>query len=694
MSYHKITIKEVLKEIDGGRLFLPAIQRKFVWKEEQTTKLFDSLMREYPIGTFLFWDIDTETDDIKGYTFYDFIRNFDVRNELNEKRENFVEKKFKVALDGQQRLTSLYIGIMGSWTIKEPRKRWNNPDAFIRTELFLNTSSNFSNGEEDDVQFEFLFLDPKNMPKNNNNYFKVSKVLNYNNTMALLMDVQKENKYSENEMELIGRLWDVICKNEIINYYLVKESNMDKVLDIFVRVNSGGTVLSKSDLIFSTLTANWLEARDLIDSLIKNINRSNKKFSFNNDFIMRTMLYVTDLPIQLKVDSFKANVPKIKDNFPKIEDAIKTMVLLIEESGFSNQNITSYNALIPIVYFIYKGGDYKGSKKELIKYFIVAQVKNLFGVASNSALTETRKALTSKANNYELNNKQFELKQFNDIVLTGDRNFIFDEEEIEKLFDELKGQYTFMILSLLYPEIKIDQVEFHQDHMHPVFEFNPDNLKEKGLSDNDIKDFQIMKDQLPNLQLLKGLENKSKSKTPLKEWLAQGNERDKYLPKDISTELKDFRTFYNERKKVMKTKLIDILEVSINEEKIDEIIEGNSDIKNELLNTTFYLERTSITNEKYEGKMIIKGPKKYVLLKGAKVNPKTKEYAQEQNKQLKEDYQDSIDNNNQTTKDISFESPSAAAVFVIGYNENGWEEWKSKEGKQLKDFIERGKHHE
>ena len=200
---------------------------------------------------------------------------------------------------------------------------------------------------------------------------------------------------------------------------------------------------------------------------------------------MRTMLYVTDLPIQLKVDSFKANVSKIKDNFPKIEDAIKTMVLLIEESGFSNQNITSYNALIPIVYFIYKGGDYKGSKKELIKYFIVAQVKNLFGVASNSALTETRKALTSKANNYELNNKQFELKQFNDIVLTGDRNFIFDEEEIEKLFDEPKGQYTFMILSLLYPEIKIDQVEFHQDHMHPVFEFNPDNLKEKGLSDND-----------------------------------------------------------------------------------------------------------------------------------------------------------------------------------------------------------------
>lgn len=64
MGYFDQTIKDVLQEIEDGRLFLPAIQRKFVWKEDQITKLFDSLMRGYPIGTFLFWDIDKEKDDI------------------------------------------------------------------------------------------------------------------------------------------------------------------------------------------------------------------------------------------------------------------------------------------------------------------------------------------------------------------------------------------------------------------------------------------------------------------------------------------------------------------------------------------------------------------------------------------------------------------------------------------------------
>jgi len=73
MSYFEQSIKDVLVEIEDGKLFLPAIQRKFVWSEEQITKLFDSLMRGYPIGTFLFWQIDKEKDNTNGYVFYDFI---------------------------------------------------------------------------------------------------------------------------------------------------------------------------------------------------------------------------------------------------------------------------------------------------------------------------------------------------------------------------------------------------------------------------------------------------------------------------------------------------------------------------------------------------------------------------------------------------------------------------------------------
>lgn len=292
-----------------------------------------------------------------------------------------------------------------------------------------------------------------------------------------------------------------------------------------------------------------------MDTLIKNINRTTRKFSFNNDFVMRTMLYVSDLPINLKVESFKGNVTNIRQNYNKIENSIKKMVDIIEQNGFSDENITSYNALIPIVYFIYKGGNTEKSEKELIKYFIIAQLKNLFGVASNSALTETRRALVVDTKTYELKNKLFEVKQFHNITLTGDRNFRFGDDELERLFDHSKGKYTFMILSLLYPEIKINEVEFHQDHMHPVFSFNEKNLLNIGFSKEDMNDLIHMKDQLANLQLLKGRENESKNKMPLEDWIEKGNDKDKFLPEGVSLKLFDFKNFYEQRKKLMKEQL-------------------------------------------------------------------------------------------------------------------------------------------
>lgn len=554
MGYYDQTIKEVLTEIEDGKLFLPAIQRKFVWNEDQITKLFDSLMRGYPIGTFLFWDIDKEKDDISDYVFYDFIRDYHERDaNQNPIRDTIIKNQFKVALDGQQRLTSLYISLIGSLANKEPRKYWSNDDAFPKRELYLNVSNNINFDDEEEM-FEFKFLNSNKIPNDNNRWFKVKDVLGYTNTTDLMF--QKVNDHWHgSEVKMVGKLWEVICQQKFISYFSIGDADMDQVLDIFVRVNSAGTVLSKTDLIFSTLTAQWPKGRESIDALIKNINRPTRKFSFNNDFVMRTMLYVTDLPINLKVESFKDNVSKIQRNYAYIEKSIKSMVDLIERNGFSDENISSYNALIPIVYFIYKNGNTANSEKELIKYFITAQLKNLFGVASNSALNETRKALVNDTKSYELKTKVFEVKQFHAITLTGDRNFKFGEEELDKLFDYTKGKYTFMILSLLYPEIKISEVEFHQDHMHPVFGFKEDKLSNLGLSREDIKDFIYMKYQLANLQLLQGRENESKNKTPLKEWIAKGNDRDKFLSEDTSLELEDFRQFYEERKLLMKEQL-------------------------------------------------------------------------------------------------------------------------------------------
>lgn len=554
MGYFDQTIRDVLTEIENGKLFLPAIQRKFVWNEDQITKLFDSLMRGYPIGTFLFWDIDKEKDEIEDYIFYDFIRDYHERDfNQNPIRDTIIKDQFKVALDGQQRLTSLYISLMGSLANKEPRKYWSNDDAFPKRELYLNVSNNISIDDEEDI-YELKFLNSNKMPKDNKKWFKVKDVLSFSNTTDLMFSKVKDN-WLDSEVKMVSKLWEAICHQKFISYFSIGNANMDQVLDIFVRVNSAGTVLSKTDLIFSTLTAKWPKGRELIDSLIKNINRPTRKFSFNNDFVMRTMLYVTDLPINLKVESFKDNVSKIQNNYKKIESSIKEMVNLIEKNGFSDENISSYNALIPIIYFIYKNGNVESSEKELIKYFIIAQLKSLFGVASNSALTETRRALVYDTKTYDLKNKLFQVQQFHNINLTGDRNFRFEEDELEKLFDYTKGRYTFMILSLLYPEIKISEVEFHQDHMHPAYGFNEKNLIKNGFSRESIRDLYYIKDQLANLQLLQGRENERKNKTPLEDWMSDGKARDKYITKDVSLKLSDFKEFYEQRKLQMKKQL-------------------------------------------------------------------------------------------------------------------------------------------
>ena len=122
-----ITIKEAIENIENNQYLLPAIQREFVWEHTKIEWLFDSIMRNYPISSFLFWQVEGETK--KGYRYYKFI---------NEYRENYKTHNneistdgisdFKAILDGQQRLTSIYIGLKGSYGYKQYRKKWEDTE--------------------------------------------------------------------------------------------------------------------------------------------------------------------------------------------------------------------------------------------------------------------------------------------------------------------------------------------------------------------------------------------------------------------------------------------------------------------------------------------------------------------------------------------------------------------------------------
>lgn len=570
MPYIQCTTREIIENIESRKIFLPLIQRKFVWEEEQMTKLLDSMMQGYPFGTFLFWKVKVNTINKEGLPIYDFIKDYDERDKTYNPRASVAHKNedeyIYLVLDGQQRLTSLYISLCGSLRKKIPKKRWDNPDAFPRKELYFNLRSKKEN-EEDDVYYEFAFLTKNAAAQDSEKlWYRVKDIFAYTgeseiNTELLIPKGWVSNKTITNN---IIRLYEVLKKDSDISYFEIGEDKkLDDVLDIFVRVNSGGTVLSKTDLLFSTIAADWKEARDEIDEFLSNINTIGDHYNFDSDFIMRTCLYILDMPILMTVKSFdKKNIAAIRDHWDEIKDSIKDTVTLLDELGFSSDNIISSNAVLPIIYYRFKQGKNAfvddSVRNDIRKYFIISQIKKVFGGHSNQTLDALRSYLKDSG--------RFNYAELKDIKLAYDNDLSCDIGDIEHWMSEYKkGPYTFLLLTLLYPDLKYEQLKFEQDHIHPDAGFGKNKLKKvilangKHLTPEQIDDWRSKKDTLPNLHLLSPKENDKRQDTPLKDWLNAGK-RVGFLPEEVDFDLASFEQFYEKRKAL----LVNLLNEKIN----------------------------------------------------------------------------------------------------------------------------------
>lgn len=546
-------------------MFLPEIQRKFVWSEEQIENLFDSLLLGYPIGALLFWKTSKKilNNDDTALNLYEFIRDYHERdNKDNKKAPLPITSDFEsyyIVLDGQQRLSSLYIAIKGSLSRKLPRHWRRNDNSFPKKELYMNlTVDPYVKIMDDDETKRFKFLTTSEFEKAPRNWFKVKDIFKYDEKSISKAKERCDNERARKNIDTLYAILTAGKEDCPLHFYEIDEADYDDVLNIFVRVNSSGTPLSKSDLLFSTIVSCWKGGREEIEKLINSMNGQGDKFAFGTDFVMRACLTLTDAPINLKINSFKrANVLKIQDNWKKIKTALLETTAFLVKCGFSDESITSYNALMPIAYYLYRGGQFTSENiAGFKKYFIIAQVKNIFGVASNTAINETRKALQNIKN---FKKGKFSMELFKDVRLTGDMNFTITDDVIEKCFEYDKGPYTFMLLTLLYPEIKVDAAVFHQDHVHPYVGFENKSLKKKGFPMETIEKWQVLRNKLPNLQLLQGAVNESKNDLPLVDWLKEPGNTIKYMPEGVSPDIKDFDTFYEKRKELMKAELKNVL---------------------------------------------------------------------------------------------------------------------------------------
>ena len=250
--------------------------------------------------------------------------------------------------------------------------------------------------------------------------------------------------------------------------------------------------------------------------------------------------------------------------------ALNKTVDLLVSFGFNGHRLTSNNAIIIIAYFFMKGGSLnEETTSNIRKYLFHALLKNIYGGQGDQVIGALRNAIrTEEGNIYKLEPDVFKINYLENIKLSSNKSLKIGEEDIEEFLAYKKGSNAFLLLSLLYPNIKFTEVVFHQDHIHPESKFSKRELVQMDLSDEEIKEWIQHKDTLPNLQFMEGIQNVSKNAMPFSQWIVGQNNKDvfiekNYIPEGISYEFSNFVEFHEKRKELLKQKLYEILDVSI-----------------------------------------------------------------------------------------------------------------------------------
>lgn len=586
MAYSSLSIKQLITDINSNKYYLPAIQRKFVWGEGKICRLFNSIMQDYPIGTFLFWELTAQKAN--EYTFYEFLKNYHERDSKNQLVNYDFPFEIRGVLDGQQRISSMYIALQGVYCTKKKYAKTTNNSAYPERKMYINLLND---------EYEFKFLTDKDAQNSKSGYFYLvrnilSELEDSDADSDNIVDKLIETDPSRSELlienrrqakKIINRLLNKFNDDQLVSYFKIINKDLDDILDIFVRVNSGGTILSKSDLLFSTLVAHWEDGRDQIEKLISDMNGEDGLFNFNTDFLMRTCLFIVDAPMNFKVQTFNStNINKIKDNWDQIRKALIDAAAMLREFGFNKKRLSSNYAATPLAYYLYKGGKVNSTTKpELRKLIVHSLLKQVYSGQADTALSGLRDGFRIRSDNsdeYILKNTSFNFSEYKHTRMSGGKKLTIDTTDIENFLEYKKGAFSFLLLSTLYPDLKLDQISFHQDHMHPHSKFKPSILKEVGIDGETIKQWQDMRDQVPNLQLLEGRENTVKQATDLSKWVNNKADDSTYYRKrnyildEQSLELADFEDFFAHRKQLLRKKLYELFDVTYIEELFKETV--------------------------------------------------------------------------------------------------------------------------
>lgn len=553
---------------------LPSIQREFVWlknpREKKVEKLFDSILQEYPFGTILTWQVqkDSQADKLH-WEVYQFVQHYDADHPHNDIANVNGYSELSLVLDGQQRLTSLFLGLRGSYSYTSRRKRRT-------TKLYLNLVSDIENDPDNNygLKYEFAFKD-EITDDADKVWFEVGKVLDYRDTdsehFKLACEDYLRNKINDPEKMIrakinLGQLHKCICSSEdALKITQFHTTDDEKVLNVFVRTNDGGIKLEKADLLLSYMESNRnlfppdgarKEIRQFTDE-INSVTLHRPSYNLGMDDILKASLVLSDLQVQYKLQNFnESNLIAVSRNWDSIKKYMTMTVDLLARYGFSSKNIISNNGLIPIAYYLMKerkSSSFVASqtkvdlemKSELMRWLVVSQMTGSFGSSSDTTLKRVRDDLNANITFSQIN--------------LGKR---IEREDVEKWIDKesYQSRYSHLILLLVSDTRYWD--DCHQDHIFPVSKFDEAHFNALGLDAEQKRYYEEQANSISNIHLLNPSVNIVKSNDDFIDW-AEGQNADlmrsSLIPERIDYSFANFKTFIEARKRLLIEKLFLIL---------------------------------------------------------------------------------------------------------------------------------------
>jgi hypothetical protein len=285
-----VKISTILDHIDSGHIALPEFQRGYVWNREQVRGLFDSLYRRHPVGSLLVWATESNSASHRG-------------------DGQLAAGVVKLLLDGQQRMTTLYGVVRG----RAPKFFDGNAQAFSDLRFHLDSE-------------KFAFYSPISM-KEDPLWVDVTALMQ-KGMGGLGHSISVLNATPAHAMKLpeyLGRLTTLLGILDIgfhVEEVTGADKTLDIVVDIFNKVNSGGTKLSKGDLALAKICADWPKARETMKAGLAKWEDAG--YSFNLDWLLRSVNTVMtgEAKFQYLHEKTKSEV----------EDALKRAVKQIDAS--------------------------------------------------------------------------------------------------------------------------------------------------------------------------------------------------------------------------------------------------------------------------------------------------------------------------------------------------------------------------